>query len=197
MNAQNTIYTVGHSNYEDTEFLKLLSTHEIEVIVDVRQHPYSKYVSHFNKDSIEQSLSKANIKYIFMGKLLGARPQDTTCYTNNSVDFKKLAKTSFFKEGINRLLNGSKKFRIALMCAEKDPVTCHRNILICRELKRYDVRILHILTDSTIEENEITEKRLLMLHKLQNDELFRSYEERLEEAYNNQGEKMAASIEDM
>jgi uncharacterized protein (DUF488 family) len=197
MNTQNNIFTVGHSNYESDEFLRLLSAHTIEVVADVRQHPYSKYVPHFNKDIIKQSLSKVKIKYVFMGEVLGARPKDTNCYTDSYVDFKKLANASFFKDGIYRLLDGSKRLRIALMCAEKDPVTCHRTILICRELKKNNIKILHILSNSTIEENEITEKRLLNLHKLQNDELFRSYEERLDDAYNKQGRKMAASIEDM
>ena len=132
-----------------------------------------------------------------MGELLGARPKDINCYTNDHVDFKKLAKAPFFRKGINRLLNGSKKYRIALMCAEKDPVTCHRTILVCRELKKNNFKIFHILDESTTEEHEITERRLLKLHKLQSEELFRSYEERLEEAYNKQGKNMAASIENM
>jgi hypothetical protein len=80
------------------------------------------------------------------------------------------------------------------MCAEKDPVACHRTILVCRELKKY-LQIFHILDGSTLEQHEITEKRLLRLHKLEDEELFRSLEERLEEAYNKQGKKMAASIE--
>lgn len=195
MSNKNIIYTVGHSNYESDELIKLLSSHAIEVIADVRQHPYSKYVSHFNKEKIEQTLSNANIKYVFMGDLLGARPQDINCYTDNRVDFKKLSKASFFQDGISRLLNGSQKFRIAIMCAEKDPITCHRTILVCRELLKHNIKILHILSDSTIEDNEITEKRLLKIHKLQNDELFRSYEERLVDAYDRQGKKMAASID--
>jgi uncharacterized protein (DUF488 family) len=196
MTKKNIIYTIGHSNYESDKLIKLLSSHAIEVIADVRQHPYSKYVPQFNKENIERTLSNANIKYVFMGDLLGARPQDINCYTDNRVDFAKLSKASFFQEGISRLLNGSKKYRIALMCAEKDPVTCHRTILVSRELLKNNIKILHILDDSTIEDNETTEKRLLKIHKLENYELFRSDEERLVDAYDRQGKKMAASIDD-
>ncbi len=195
MNYQNKIFTIGHSNYENDRFIKLLTDHSINVIADVRQFPYSKYVPHFNKDCISKTLLKFNIKYIFLGDLLGARPQDSKYYTNNYVDFAKLAQASFFQEGLSRLKEGAKTLRIAIMCAEKDPVMCHRTILVCRNLRKSNLEILHILTDSTLEKNTITEMRLREIHKLQNNELFRSCEEIIEDAYNRQSKKMVASIE--
>ena len=197
MILKNTIFTIGHSNYESDQFIKLLKDHSINAVADVRQSPYSSYVPQFNRENIRDTLVKNNIKYVFLGDLLGARPQDSHCYTDNYVDFSKLANTSFFKEGISRLVEGSKTLRIALMCAEKDPLTCHRTILVCKNLKQNNMNILHILHDSTLEENSDTEVRLLKEHKLQPNELFRTPEEILEDAYQRQGKKMAAFNDDL
>lgn len=197
MSIQKTIFTIGHSNYESGHFIKLLKDHSINAIADVRQFPYSSYVPQFNRDIISETLLKNLIKYVFLGDMLGARPKDRNCYTGNQVDFNKLAETPFFKEGIERLIEGAKTLRIALMCAEKDPLACHRTILVCKNLKKNNVKILHILQDSTLEENSATEIRLLKEHKLQLNELFRTPEEILEDAYQRQGEKMAASIENL
>jgi len=197
MNSENTIFTVGHSNYEKDRFVKLLTDHSISVIADVRQSPYSGYVSQYNREIIKEILLEHGIGYVFLGDLLGARPQDRIYYTNNYVDFDKLCQSSFFQEGINRLEEGVKTMRIALMCAEKDPLLCHRTILVCKNLKILNMKIRHILHDSTLEKHSDTERRLLTAHNLQHNELFRSPEEVLDDAYRRQGLKMAASGENL
>ena len=194
MTLMNQLFTVGHSNYDIEHFLGLLSEHTIDAVADVRQSPYSKYVPHFNKEAIKKILTKVGIKYVFLGDLLGARPKDINCYTNNRVDFSKLAQTSFFQDGLNRLQRGLIKFRIALMCSEKDPIVCHRTILVCRNLRSDDLQILHILEDASLEDNRDSEIRLRRLHKLQERDLFRTPNDIIEDAYDRQSKKIAASI---
>jgi uncharacterized protein (DUF488 family) len=190
----NQLYTVGHSNHDTDHFLGLLREHSVNAIVDVRQFPYSKYVPQYNQEMLRSVLARAEIEYIFMGDYLGARPNDPECYTNGRVDFHKLAKATFFIEGLNRLTRGLKNYRIALMCAEKDPVMCHRTILVCRNMRNPDLQMLHILEDANLEDNRDSETRLLQLHKLWENDLFRDRHDIIEEAYDRQSGKIAASV---
>ena len=196
MTSKKQLFTVGHSNHDIDFFLELLREHSINAVADVRQFPYSKYAPQYNKKNLKKSLFEAGIEYVFLGDLLGARPDDSGCYTENHVDFHRLARADFFQDGLERLKKGMMKFRIALMCAEKDPVMCHRTILICRNLRSEDIQILHILEDSSLEDNTSSEGRLLKLHKLLEYDLFHSRSDMIEEAYDRQGRKMAASTPD-
>jgi uncharacterized protein (DUF488 family) len=156
------IFTVGHSNLSIEAFISLLQQQGITAIADVRSHPYSRYLPHFNKSEIKAALSSVGLQYVFLGKELGARPEDLSCYDiNGKALYERIAATQLFSEGIQRLIKGAETYKIALMCAEKDPITCHRTILICRELRKLNVQIAHILSDSSLESHEELEKRLL------------------------------------
>ncbi|HLO49773.1 MAG TPA: DUF488 domain-containing protein, partial [Kamptonema sp.] len=156
------VFTVGHSNLSIEAFISLLQKQEITAVADVRSHPYSRYLPHFNKSEIKASLSTAGIQYVFLGKELGARPEDLSCYDiNGKALYERIAATQLFAEGIQRLIKGAESYKITLMCAEKDPSTCHRTILVCRELTKLNVQIAHILSDSSLESQEQLEKRLL------------------------------------
>ena len=117
-------YTIGHSNHSIGQFIGLLRQHGITAIMDVRSAPYSRYHPQYNKDTLADSLEKEGINYVFLGKELGARPDDPTCYENGRVDFGRLAERKEFKSGLERVLQGCEKYRIALMCAEKEPLGC-------------------------------------------------------------------------
>ena len=173
------------------EFIKLLTMHSIAVICDVRSVPYSQYASQFNKELINKELQKHNIRYVFLGKELGVKSDNPRCYANGRVQYKCLAQEPLFNQGINRLLEGIKNHRVTLMCAEKDPMTCHRTILICRHLRSKCVEIKHILEDGKIEYNTDLEQRLLGALKLPQYDLFTSQETFIEMAYDMQGEKIA------
>ncbi len=157
------IYTIGHSDNSIEGFISLLKHHGITAVADVRSAPYSRFHPHFNKDSLSSSLEKEKIAYVFLGKELGARPDDSACYKNGHVDFGRLAERGEFKSGLERILIGSEKYRIALMCAEKEPLDCHRTILICHDLKYSGVGIKHILSDGSLEDHQNAESRLLKL----------------------------------
>lgn len=186
--SSQTIYTVGHSNYEADGFVKILHSHSIEVVVDVRSAPYSKYCPQFNKQTIEQVLKSSAIKYLFLGKELGARPKDQNCYINGKVSFEKLRETELFKRGIARLLDGIKECNTAVMCSEKDPINCHRAVLISRVLANKGVTVKHILNERAILDHAELEEQLLKKFKME-DTLFdnkSSKRANLEQAYQKQ-----------
>ena len=165
------------------------------MIADVRSSPYSKYSPHFNKDLLDSALRNANIDYVFLGRELGAQRSEDGCYIDGQAKYDRIAHLSTFRHGLERVLQGAEHDRIALMCSESDPITCHRTILVCRELKRIcpDLNLTHILGDGTEERQETSEKRLINFHKLQ-PELFgelTSTSGLIEKAYDLQAEKIA------
>ena len=188
------IFTIGHSNHSIEQFIELLQQHGITAIADVRSHPHSRYLPHFNKSELADALKKAGIRYVFLGRELGARPNNKDCYDlSGKALYERIAATPEFSEGIQRLLKGVESFKISLMCAEKDPITCHRTILVCQNLRTYDLTIQHILADGTLEDHDALEAKLLEKYGLHQLSLFdqRAIEERLLEAYQLQGDKIA------
>lgn len=201
--TKQSLFTIGHSNQSLEELIALLKDYQITALADVRSQPYSRYLSHFNQPNLKLALMEAKIQYVFLGKELGGRPTAEDCYVNGQADYEKMAKTEVFREGVQRLLAGLEQYRIALMCAEKDPLDCHRCLLVCRYLKDYHLEIKHILKSGEIESQEALENRLLKQNGLHDDHsqqlsLFEtlpasqsSPEERLGEAYRLQSKKAA------
>jgi len=156
------LFTIGHSNLSIEAFILLLQKHGITAVADVRSQPFSRYLPHFNQSEIKASLSAAGIQYVFLGKELGARPEDLSCYDlSGKALYQRIAATPLFSEGIQRLVKGAAHYKISLMCAEKDPITCHRTILVCHKLKDFNVQINHILSDGNLESHQDLEARLL------------------------------------
>jgi uncharacterized protein (DUF488 family) len=160
------LFTIGHSNHTIEIFVNLLRLHGVTALADVRSHPYSRYLPHFNQTQMKSVLSDAGIRYVFLGRELGARPSDPSCYVDGKAVYEKIAATKLFKEGIHRLLKDSEDYKIALMCAEKDPITCHRAILVCQYLRQQNLNINHILKDGDLENHAALEERLLKEHNL-------------------------------
>lgn len=209
MNSSKQLFTIGHSNLGIDDFISLLHQYQITAIADVRSHPYSRYLPHFNKSTLQSTLANTGIRYVFLGQELGARPNDLSCYVNGKALYQKIAATELFSQGIHRILKGLETSKIALMCAEKDPITCHRTILVCQHLRKYGLEINHILNDGSLESHQHLEKRLLSLHGLDQSQLSQpkqlslfadltslgswvnsSIEERLQEAYHRQGDQI-------
>ncbi|ODU50159.1 MAG: hypothetical protein ABS92_03910 [Thiobacillus sp. SCN 63-374] len=186
-----TVFTVGHSTHPIEAFIALLKQHGITALADVRSAPYSRFNAQFNKDALERVLKEQGIKYVFVGKELGARSEDPSCYKNGRVRYPLLARTALFRQGIERVLKGSQDYRIALMCAEKEPLECHRTLLVARALDDMGVPIQHILADGHLEPHGEAMLRLLDLVGLPREDLFRSREELLADALARQEEKVA------
>jgi uncharacterized protein (DUF488 family) len=185
------LFTIGHSNHSVEKLIELLHKYSITAVCDVRSHPFSKHNPQFNREPIQRELKNQNISYVFLGNQLGPRSDDSTCYKDGKVQYHLLAKTERFKQGLERIRKGMQSYRLALMCAEKDPIMCHRTILICRHLRSEEVEIKHILEDGSVESNNDSEKRLMRFLKIPQLQLFDSTEELIQRAYDIQSEKIA------
>ncbi len=185
------VYTVGHSTNSIERFLELLRLHSITAVCDVRSKPYSRMNPQFNREPLRKALASAGVKYVFLGKELGARSEDRRCYRNGQVQYGLLAQTDLFKQGIERVKIGAVAHRVALMCAEKEPLDCHRTILVSRRLKEEGVAVKHILGDGRLEEHEDALKRLVAMLKIPSSDMFRPEEVVIEDAYARQGEHIA------
>ncbi len=180
-----TIYTIGYATKSLSTFIQQLKDHSIDVIADVRSVPYSKVFHDYHQENIKAQLSKQAIRYVYLGDELGPRSKDPLHYDETGqVQFDLLMKSALFSQDVERLAVGlNKGLSIALMCAEKDPATCHRSLLIGYFLQRNsECRILHIDHNGAIETKNTLECRLCDIHKL-GDDLFMSPEEQQEQAY--------------
>jgi len=180
-----TLYTIGHSNHPIERFLGLLRQHGVTAVCDVRSKPYSRYNPHFDREALKSALEAAGIAYVFLGKELGARSDDPSCYLYGKVQYTKLAQTALFREGLRRVRDGMKSYIIALMCAEKEPLDCHRTILVSRQLAESGLGIEHIHEDGRLESHADALARLARSLKLREDQLnfFRSAEDIFADAY--------------
>lgn len=145
-----TIYTMGHSNHSIDKFISLLELYRIEVLVDVRSQPYSKYNPHFSRNLLEAELKERGFQYLYLGKELGGIPENKRFYdANGKVLYSELACSELFLNGIDRIVRGSESYSIALMCAEENPNNCHRRKLITPVLVQHNIEVLHIRGDAS------------------------------------------------
>lgn len=192
-----SIYTIGHSNHDIQAFLSLLINSGITALADVRSNPYSRFATQYSREALKVSLANVGISYVFLGKELGARSDNPACYKQGRVQYDRLAKEPKFSDGIKRIVQGIEKHRIALMCSEKDPIECHRALLVARKIYEVGVQVNHILADGTIEPHAAMESRLLISCKLPEGDMFKSRDEFIAEAYSIQGERVAYQDEAM
>jgi uncharacterized protein (DUF488 family) len=146
------LLTIGHSNHSAEHFRWLLAKHGVEVLVDVRSWPHSRYVEWADRSRIGDVAREAGAEYLFLGKELGGRPDADQCYDEaGHVLYGKVAKSSEFRAGIERLLRGSTRYRVAIMCSEEDPASCHRRLLVAKVLLERGLTIGHIRGDGRCE----------------------------------------------
>lgn len=181
--SQPTVYTIGHSTHPIDPFIRLLTNNAITAVADVRSTPYSRLNPQFNREPLRDALSEAGIGYVFLGEELGARSKDRSCYRNGKVDYELLARTARFRAGLERVIAGARTHRVALMCAEKDPLDCHRTILVARNLVELGVPVVHILSDGTLEGHDEAVGRLMQMLRIDENDLFRPREDAIREAY--------------
>lgn len=184
------LYTIGHSTQELESFLKLLRQHRIEAIADVRSGPYSQRFPWFNRERLKDALEQNGIKYVFLGQEFGARRDEPCCYIDNRADYELIAQSEMFQKGLERLKQGLESMTVALMCAEKDPLDCHRTVLVARHAQQL-TEVKHILIEGSIETHSELEARMLDKLGMTADDLFLSQEEQLALAYKRRGEEIA------
>lgn len=188
-----TLYTVGHSDHTIEAFLNLLRRHAIDAIADVRSQPHSRRHPQFNQAALGAALAQQQIHYVFLGRECGARSDDPRVYAHGKVQYDRLAETTLFRAGIQRIRTGAQRYRLALLCAERDPLQCHRTILVGRALVADDLQVQHILADGSLETQAQALQRLRGELGLQQPDLFCSDAELEALAYRRQGERIAYS----
>jgi len=161
----NLLFTIGHSNLEIADFLAVLAAHGVRTLCDVRSRPASFRFPQFNREPLEAGLYSAGIQYEFLGKTLGGRPADPRVYREDGlVDYAARRRAPEFAEGLERALALSRASVAALMCAEEDPLQCHRFLMICPALLERGVSPVHIRRGGALESQSEAEDRLLVLH---------------------------------
>jgi uncharacterized protein (DUF488 family) len=188
-----TLFTIGYSGRTIDDLVALLEQHKITALCDVRSTPYSSRNPQFNRELLKQAVKSHNVEYVFLGEELGARPKDSSCYVDGKAIYQKISASSLFRNGLERIKLGMQKgYVLALMCAEKDPMTCHRSILICRHLRGPGIDIRHIIDHETTEAQADLEKRLIAQLKLHPD-MFKDADPNalIERAYDMQGDRIA------
>lgn len=159
------LFTIGHSNYEFPDFLALLRKHAVEIVCDVRSRPQSFRFPQFDQEPLRQSLAEHGVRYEFLGEELGGRPSDPKLYRpDGCVDYAACARSFGFQRGFERLVELNRVSAVALLCAEEEPLECHRFLMICPALVEAGILPLHIRSGGGVEAQRETEDRLLALH---------------------------------
>ncbi|MCC7492182.1 MAG: DUF488 domain-containing protein [Fimbriimonadaceae bacterium] len=188
------LFTIGHSNHDLEAFLALLRQHAVGHLVDVRSSPYSAWATWFNREALAAALRAARVDYTFAGAELGARRSEAGIYRSGRASYTQIAALPAFRQGLARVLACAAEQPTALLCAEADPATCHRAVLVARELDLLAERppLSHILGSGELETQRELGQRLVRMHRLQYD-LFELTDEAslVARAFELQGQKIA------
>ena len=196
--TEHPIFTIGHSDHSIEGFIALLADNRVNMVVDVRSAPRSRWVPHFNPGNLEPALEQAGIDYAYMGKELGGRPADRSAYdANGRVSYERAAMADDFSDAVASLVRQADERRIALLCMERDPLECHRALLVARELAEQGVDVRHILPDGGSESHDALMDRLLESLSLPpQPDLFRTREDVIADAVRQQAGRVAYVAED-
>ena len=192
MTSKPDLFTIGHSNLAADRFVGLLKEAGVTAVADVRSVPFSRWCPWFSGRALAERLGQDGIGYLAFGNSLGGRPRDPTLYSDGIADYEAMAASPEFRAGLEQLLHAMTRHRMCLLCAEREPLDCHRCLLVGRALAERGLSPAHILFDGRIEPHAATEKRLLRLAGGEND-LFGD-PGRLAEAYRRRAHAVAARL---
>ncbi|HVP12948.1 MAG TPA: DUF488 domain-containing protein [Phycisphaerae bacterium] len=152
MSAQLTFFTIGHGTAELDVLFKVLAAQTVDILVDVRSSPYSRYVPQANREILSAAAQRHGVRYVFLGAELGGRPADQTMMLpNGKPDYTEMAATESYRRGIEALAGLADGHRVCLMCSEEDPANCHRTLLVSETLVGQGHNVLHIRHDGHVE----------------------------------------------
>ncbi len=179
MKTNNTVYTIGHSNHAVDSLIACLRMHHVTAVADVRSAPYSRFNPQFNREPLDGCLKKHGIEYWFFGHELGGRFSDPTCYIDGRVSYDHVAATDLFRRGLDEVAQSVANHRIVLLCAEREPLECHRTLLVGRAIDERGIEVAHIHADGRLESHAEAMDRLLNRFNLHPDgDLFRAAQSR-------------------
>ncbi len=185
------ILTIGHSNHGWDRFTALLRGAGVTAVADVRTSPWSRHTPQFNRETLAGNLKAEGVAYVFLGAELGGRPEGKHLFDDGVADYEAMAREATFQEGLDRVVKGARTHVVALMCAEREPLDCHRCLLVSRRLRDLGLAVSHIHADGAIEPHQETEQRLLVCEGLDHEDIFESRENRLDRAYVKRARKVA------
>ena len=144
--SSSSIFTIGYGSRTIEQLIQLLKQYQIAYLIDVRSKPYSKHNPEFSKRELQNNIEQANIRYVFMGDLLGGQPSVPSCYTKDGkIDYSKVREKDFYKRGIERLRNAwNQRLSVVILCSEQKPEMCHRSKLIGMSLTEARIPVEHI-----------------------------------------------------
>jgi len=180
--AAMTVLTIGHSNHHLGNLVALLCFHGVTAVADVRSSPYSRSNPQFNREEFQESLKLNGISYVFLGRELGGRPDNASCYVDGKVQYRKLAETPIFRKGLERVLRGARSHRIVLLCAEAEPLVCHRALLVAQELAGMGIPVSHIHANGRLESHAEAMCRLVEMVGLPETDLYRTRDQIIADA---------------
>ena len=187
-----SVLTIGHSNHAGDVFHGLLTEHAVAVLIDVRSAPYSRFHPQFNRAALARTLAERGMEYVYLGNALGGRPAARDCYEDDRVRYDLVARTETFQRGLDQVIGHASRSRTALMCAEREPLACHRTLLIAPALDERGLEVAHILADGTVEAHAQTMDRLLASHGLAPEgDLLDSRDESIATAIRTETERVA------
>lgn len=182
------LFTIGHSNLDLARFIANLVAHNIAAVLDVRSSPFSRRFPHFNRTHLEASLRESQIAYRFLGDELGARRTESEAYEGAKAAYELIRKLPAFRRGLSEIVREASARRVALLCAEQDPITCHRMILLGPALPGLTMQ--HIRRDGSLERHGDAERRLVEAIPVDAGGLFGGEESAVESAYKAQAERI-------
>jgi len=187
------LLTIGHSNLAADRFMALLKNAGVSAVADVRSVPFSRWCPWFSAKQLAQRLAEEGMTYIQLGDALGGRPRDPKLYRDGVADYEAMATREEFAAGLGRVVDASERQRVCLLCAEREPLDCHRWLLVGRALVERGLAVGHIRADGTIETHAATEERLLAIGGA---DLFRDRAQNLAHAYRRRARAIAARLKD-
>jgi uncharacterized protein (DUF488 family) len=185
------LFSIGHSNIPAERFVALLRDAGVEAVADVRSTPFSRRFPWFSAKALAATLKQHDMAYLPYGEGLGGRPADASLYRDGVADYEAMAQRPEFLAALDRLIADAARHRVCLMCAEREPLDCHRCLLVTRALAERGLAVGHILHDGTVEPHTATEQRLLTLCQQADDLFVTGQRERLAAAYRHRARAVA------
>ncbi|MDD3436717.1 MAG: DUF488 domain-containing protein [Candidatus Gastranaerophilales bacterium] len=197
-----SVFTIGYAAFNIDDFIDVLKSHKISHLIDVRSNPMSEYFQDYNSFNLEPKLKQHNIIYENLALEFGARQENNEFFSKSGfIDFEKFTQSEQFKNGLAKIEDGLKQdINFVLMCAEKDPINCHRSIMIAHAMQKNGIQVLHIMYDGQLQPQNEIDKKLLELYFPDRNQLnlfTQSLDEQelIEQAYKKQNEKIGYRLE--